>query len=739
MAPPGATQRAASKFIVFENFEKMNTQSIRQALSEKELAWLENLQPIAGNNLTTVPGPATALATIGATTLSMFYAFLNGIDYEITFTTNGAAYATNLATGAVNNFAPPGTFTNPDLTTWQGVRVLINDPTAGYSTWDGTAFVKQGSISPVFTVTNGGGGYSSVPAVTISGGSGTGATAHAVVTGGVVTSVVLDTPGVGYKAGDTITVSFGGGVGAGAAGHVTMTGFNIDAITITSNGAFNMGAGGPGVFALAFTGGGGAGAAGTANVTLSGSLLIVANISLTAGGSGYTSVPTVSLPGVTGGAPPTFQAFLGTEAVATIVKDASGSGYVSAPTVGISGGVGVGFVNATAHATLTGSPSGVTTLVLDTPGAGYSATPAVVIGTGTAATAAGHIWPFVPKGTTLAVFGGRVWLNGLANGNYNLLQYTGTQGFDDFAAANASGSLVISDTDLVHQITALRNYNNYLWIMGDQSVKQIGNISLNATGTVTLFTILTLSSDQGTIYPSSCASFNRVFMFANSNGVYAVFGSSVQKISDDMDGIFKLVDFSQAPSAALADINNIHNIMFLVRYRDPLSTTRSLLLTFTGKKWFVISQGDSLKAICTTSALSTGKIAPYGSSGTDVTNLLNSPTTRVAFKIQSSLTHHGNAVQRKKTIRQGYALTASGAAVAGSLTGTVGSITVSMDSDEGSQSDSRSLVAGFQTRTFSDPNVSGTFLGITITGTLAAFTMSAMRLEYQETNIGNQR
>ena len=54
---PGGDQRSQSKFIVFENFEKMNTQSIRQSLSEKELAWLENLQPIAGNNLTTVPAP----------------------------------------------------------------------------------------------------------------------------------------------------------------------------------------------------------------------------------------------------------------------------------------------------------------------------------------------------------------------------------------------------------------------------------------------------------------------------------------------------------------------------------------------------------------------------------------------------------------------------------------------------------------------------------------------------------
>ena len=62
---PGGDQRSQTKFIVFEQFDKMNTQSVRQSLSEKELAWLENLQPISGNNLTTVSAPAASpLATI---------------------------------------------------------------------------------------------------------------------------------------------------------------------------------------------------------------------------------------------------------------------------------------------------------------------------------------------------------------------------------------------------------------------------------------------------------------------------------------------------------------------------------------------------------------------------------------------------------------------------------------------------------------------------------------------------
>lgn len=61
----------------------------------------------------------------------------------------------------------------------------------------------------------------------------------------------------------------------------------------------------PGTYALSFSGGGGSGAAGTITVTASADTLIV----ITSGGSGYTSLPTVSA--ATGGTPPTLVATLG--------------------------------------------------------------------------------------------------------------------------------------------------------------------------------------------------------------------------------------------------------------------------------------------------------------------------------------------------------------------------------------------------------------------------------------------
>jgi hypothetical protein len=151
-----------------------------------------------------------------------------------------------------------------------------------------------------------------------------------------------------------------------------------------------------------------------------------------------------------------------------------------------------------------------------------------------------------------------------------------------------------------------------------------------------------------------------------------------------MDGIWKLVDFTQVPQGALADINAIHNAVFLVRYKDPLSTTRSIMLAFDGKRWFVVSQGNSLTAVATSASLSTGQNTLYGSSGPDVTALLELPTLPVTFKIQSALTHHGNAVQRKRLLAAGFSyslagFTASSATIAaGGTGGTPGAVVLAV-------------------------------------------------------------
>lgn len=76
-----------------------------------------------------------------------------------------------------------------------------------------------GGITAI-TVTSEGTGYTSAPTVTLTGGQGVGASAHAVLGSGVnagkVVSVVVDNPGSGYTSAPTVAFTGGGGTGAAA-------------------------------------------------------------------------------------------------------------------------------------------------------------------------------------------------------------------------------------------------------------------------------------------------------------------------------------------------------------------------------------------------------------------------------------------------------------------------------------------------------------------------------------------
>lgn len=82
---------------------------------------------------------------------------------------------------------------------WLTPKVILSTATA-------TATRTANAVSAV-NVVSGGSGYTTVPAVTFSGGGGTGATAVAVVTGGVVTSINVSAGGSGYTTDPTVAVA----------------------------------------------------------------------------------------------------------------------------------------------------------------------------------------------------------------------------------------------------------------------------------------------------------------------------------------------------------------------------------------------------------------------------------------------------------------------------------------------------------------------------------------------------
>ena len=435
---------------------------------------------------------------------------------------------------------------------------------------------------------------------------------------------------------------------------------------------------------------------------------------------------------------------------------AGGSGYTSNFAVTFTGGHGSG-----ATATAITSGGAVVAINLTNPGTGYQAGDTVTVnlsaGAGTGATATVVIWPII-SGTTIAVGFGRVWY-----GNGRLLGFTGTGTstgvtWDDINPADAAGSTTISDSDLAHQITAVRFLNNFLYIFGDESVKQIGAIAVATS--VTLFTILTLASDIGTTFILTIQSYNRLVLFANKNGVYGIFGATVQKISDDLDGIFQSIDFTQPPQAAVHDTHvvnagggtggSLHDYALLVKYIDPVRGPLNLLLMFRGNKWFIVNQASPI-AIVGLPLASTTQWEIFASAGSDVTQLMQNSNAPVQILLITSLTPHNNILQAKRILRSAIAITTASAQ----------SVTMTTDTENGSNSyvfsaataiawlNNSGIVVQWQNNALANVNFVtggfkfpdqdtegyGKFIGNTVSGSVMLLSINAIADEYEDADM----
>jgi len=241
----------------------------------------------------------------------------------------------------------------------------------GYSFVSGTpsgtgSCVGTGVIT--VNVTAGGTGYTSAPAVSITGGGGTGATATAVLTGTTVTGVTITNPGSGYTSAPTIGFSGGGGTGATATSVVGMACTGLGSLaagttaSVTAVFSVTAGAAATSTNTTTINASNAATATATFDVTKqsntcastvyqfrstrgsvsAGTTYAVGYVNMTAGGTGYTSAPTVSFTGGGGTGAAGTAVGNATGGVAGVNVTNGGSGYTTAPAVGFTGGAGTG-------------------------------------------------------------------------------------------------------------------------------------------------------------------------------------------------------------------------------------------------------------------------------------------------------------------------------------------------------------------------------------------------------------
>ncbi len=272
-----------------------------------------------------------------------------GVD-SVTLTTPGSGY-TSIPT-AVFSAAPTGGTTASGAAVSVGVNsITVTAPGTGYTsaptvTVSGTGSGSSGTTTlgvASVAINSGGVGYTSVPSVTATGG-----TTNATMAASVGTSTVNVTAGGSYTTLPTVTFT-GGGTGTAQVG--------VNTIPVATGGS---GYTAPPTVTINGSGTGG----GTATAALGANL-----VTITAGGS-YTALPTAT----TFDAPPSGTTATGTPLVGllSIGVTAGGSGFTSIPGITISGS-GAGGGTATASV-------GVSTINVSAGGANFTSVPSVVFG-----------------------------------------------------------------------------------------------------------------------------------------------------------------------------------------------------------------------------------------------------------------------------------------------------------------------------------------------------------------------
>ena len=735
-----AAAEQKKSYAIVKQFAGLNTKANRTAIKDEEFAWIENAMPIGFGNIKIVPSQVAvqnsgnAAVSFANVVTYLSSANINVQDYILAFENNGSAEYFNLATSTQGNVAVTGTFSNTGISIAQynNERVIIGDPSEGLFTWDGNSVVSIGGVG-LIGITNPGSNYTTAPNVVISApnqSNGIQATAVATITTGAggVQSIQVIATGSGFTSVPTVTIgapNVSGGVQATAG--ATIQGGSVVAITVTQ-----AGSGYTSIPSVSITGGGGSSA--TANATLSSG--IVNSITLTNAGTGYTSPPTVSISGG-GGTNAAALAQLTTFAkgTVTILVNNGGSGYTNAANtvVTITGGSGA---NAAGTAIVSGGQ--VTQVVMTNPGTGYTSTPTVTItGGGATTNATATAVVNLDSIVDVATFSGRVWV---AAGR--TVTFSAAGSYSDFSSISA-GSFTLTDSTLHGNIQSMLSANNFLYIFGDDSINVFSDLRVTTTGS-TLFTNTNVSASIGSKRPYAVFPYFRSVLFMNDYGVYALVGSTTSKISDNLDGIFPLIDFSQPVSAGQVLLNNILCAAFSFTYNDPSVGARAIQAVFFEKKWFITSQG-ALTYV--TSAPVSGLVNMYGVTGKSLYRLYGSLTASINSTIKTALMPMNDPIRTKQALKFGIEATLT----------TGGTLTVTVDSESGSSpqyvlnnsvtwynnsgqtitwTNNSSATIGWITSAGyalykSDAQQYGKYLGLTVTSSDPAFTYNTFEFEHE--------
>lgn len=245
-------------------------------------------------------------------------------------------------------------------------------------------------------------------------------------------------------------------------------------------------------------------------------------------------------------------------------------------------------------------------------------------------------------GTTIATYAGRVWIS-----IRRITSFTAPNSTTNFNVADAGGSFVMTDASFIGDIKKDWSSLDVLWIFGEASINQLSNVNVG-TGNITTFQNTNISTSLGTIFPRSVLTYLRQIFFATPFGVYSQIGVTPKRLSSEIDGTIKQIDFNRPIIGALGIHNEIIVFLLFCFYRDPrLCRTRPIMLTYFDEKWYVSSQGEDLTLI--TYVEDNGTYRVFGTDGNLIYELFIEPG--IDHRLESPLLDLDDAVLTKEFSR----------------------------------------------------------------------------------------
>ena len=328
--------------------------------------------------------PTITVAAPAASSQATATALLTGKSVGVIEVNNGGGYYSSApsvgiaapparvrATATLGGTAANWTITKAVAVVGTGYATVPAVTISGGTGSGATATATLGLTADSFSITPGTMSYSVAPTVTITGGGGTGATATALLTGGSVTGITITNSGSGYTTAPSLSftggTTTGGDVAPTAVGNATQ--FTVSTVVKGANGTYSV------IPSTVVIDAPPTAIQATATASISSGR--VTGFTVTNGGTGYTSPPTVNLSGGAFVQPSTatFTATLSGDKVTSTTRVSAGAGYTTPPTVTFS--APPASVQATATASV--SNNRVTGFTLTNAGSGYFSTPTVTL------------------------------------------------------------------------------------------------------------------------------------------------------------------------------------------------------------------------------------------------------------------------------------------------------------------------------------------------------------------------